>query len=336
MRLNWESDGVLSHFRHLQKTSSHTDLIFHCKDGHVSAHQVVLARVSRLLSGFMLRRFISLELIPSDLHISIPDIRQIHMEAVIALVYTGQVNLTRVDYTHFRSICQVLDIAVPLEDYDQFFSSSHLALTRRSHRKSRDSAAAKPQVFVCGVCHQKFPLKIALLRHKRKKHGSSVPPPLKPLLQTPGDLHSGGVPRKNSQYPVPGQMSVQCPDCGLKIRPSRSREHLAKHLRIPLLDFVLDVDKKGGPKKCSLCSYQSAQASYVARHVGMSHNKILVFASPAQMAFLTEATNSNRQTEIEPQIILQEWPNQINRQDAISVSQTCMMDTLIGNPLEDD
>lgn len=327
MQLNWESEGVLDHFRHLQKTSGHTDITFHCSDGRVSAHQMVLARVSGFLSSFMIRRFITQDLISMDMDISLPDVQKGQMEAVIELIYTGKVNITQQNYKPFRCICKLLDIALPLEDYDAFFSQMDPSLTP-NFPETNDS---KPQLFACDVCSRRYPLKIALQRHQRKEHAISRPvPPLKAIPKPKLDSPLGGTIRKNSAFPGIGENSVQCPDCGVAVRPSRTREHLAKHLRRQLSIFVADVDKSNGPKKCILCSYQSPQASCVSRHAGMSHNKIVEFANEAQLAFLKEGANVGKRVGMTPPVNLSRWNGQPSHQDEFVVVHPSFETDLIG------
>ncbi|XP_059080651.1 uncharacterized protein LOC131878612 [Tigriopus californicus] len=311
MLLDWESQGVLADFRRCQSSAQATDLVFHCSNGRVFAHQMIFAGISRLFTELMQRFLIGQQLIPLDLNISVPGVLKEHMDMVIEVIYTGQVRLAQSDYAPFRDICQLLELCVPIADYDEFFSAQAVQSTVPSHpsqpppvpvpvppQVKADQDWPKPRVFVCDECYAIFPLKIALKRHKKNRHG--LPDALEPDLpiQVPVQkkpsvkiraVRKRSKDSKHSFYPQNGEPTVKCPDCLNDCRPGRAREHLSNHLRMRLMELVTESTLTPGQKKCTLCWYEACSASHVCRHLGLSHNMIMKYASDAQRKFLHEA-----------------------------------------------
>lgn len=307
MRLDWEAHGILADFRRCQTTCQNTDLVFHCSNGKVFAHQMIFAGISRLFKNLMQRYLIGQELIPLDMNISLPGIRRKHVAMVVKMVYAGQVSLTKSDYTSFREICQLLELRIPISDYDEFFK-------KKKDDKSKEAQISQvsvsiplkswsdSRVFVCDQCYSTFPLKIALNRHKQRRHGQSqelqtpiTPEPPK-VSQPPkvSRFNQRGLKKRSltssnhSFYPKDGEPAVECPDCLSRCRPRRVREHLAHHLRGKFMAFVTASESVPGRNKCQSCDYEAVVASDVCRHLGLYHNLVAKFANEAQRKFLLD------------------------------------------------
>lgn len=310
MAFDWQAHGVLADFRRCQTTSENTDLVFHCINGNVTAHQVIFAGISSLFKNLMHRFLVGQELFPQDMNISLPDIRREHMGMVMDIVYTGKVSLTKSDYEPFREICQLLELCVPISDYDEFF-------TRKQGEESKEAQISQVKVsiplkswpdspvFVCDACDATFSSKIDLKRHKKTRHveidlevpnSPDHPEPCEVL--NPKQSVRGKRPVKrpwsstDKNFAIDsqnGKPTLKCPDCLSYFRPQRVRQHVTTHLRDHLNKFVTENKSVPGRMKCKTCDFEARAPSYVRCHAGIIHNLVEAFASASQKKFMEDA-----------------------------------------------
>ncbi len=111
------------------------------------------------------------------------------------------------------------------------------------------------------------------------------------------DMNTSCDSSKNTDLQEAGQdhssRYLRCPDCGVRIKNSRVREHLAgTHLVKKLTRFVRR-DVASLSFACTLCEvYRSKVSPLVARHCGLKHNKVVEVADERQKEFLNRAQQS--------------------------------------------
>ena len=142
----------------------------------MEAHQALFAPHSSFLS-LLFRSFRINENVPNRVAVSIPDFAPAVVSKLVEFLYMGRVNVSRSEYLDFRALANSLELELPTDDYDAFFSikDDGPVVSRTPSFKHAKSEVKKRKMqdkktFQCDECGEYFPLKFVLQKHKQTAH----------------------------------------------------------------------------------------------------------------------------------------------------------------------